>query len=320
MNDKFQSSASQRGFRDLLHWLMHRKPIEWPTYVASESQKVLFDYVKDGQLRVTFINHSTFLIQANGLNILTDPIWSKRAGPWGILGPKRVIDPGVRFEDLPKIDVVLISHNHYDHLDLPTLKRLQGTHNPQFLVGKGNKTFLERQGIQHVQEFVWWEEQVLEKGPKITFVPAQHFSRRGLLDHNKTLWGGFVIQFQGDAGVIYFTGDSGFGPHFQQIKDYCGDIRLALLPIGAYSPRWFMAPVHLSPDDAAKVHQLLNPIISIGMHFGTFQLADEGYDDPANELRSALRRYKILPDRFRLIEPGHGLDVPICPEVIPPLA
>lgn len=307
-SDKSPSPSRARGWVDVLRWLTTRRPVDWPKNVPIVPQKIPVERVFGAELRVTFINHATVLIQTEGLNFLTDPIWSRRAGPMGMIGPKRVRAPGVRLEDLPKIDYVLISHNHYDHMDLPTIKKLQKAHDPQFFVGRGNSRWLHRQGVRRVTDLNWWQEVQLTPDVKVTFVPAQHYARRGLLDHNKTLWGGFVIK--GSCGAIYFAGDTGLGGHFEEIGAYCGEVRVALLPIGAYSPRWFMAPVHMSPDDAVKVHQLLQAVTSIGIHFGTFHLSDEGFDDPAKELKSALRRHKVSPDAFKILEPGEGFDVP----------
>lgn len=297
-----------RRWRELLRWLVTRKPIQWPEALAVEPKKIASERVYGSDLRVTFINHSTALIQTEGFNFLTDPIWSKRAGPMGLIGPKRVHSPGVRIEDLPPIDYVLISHNHYDHLDIATVKRLQRLHDPLFCVGHGLRRWLGRRGVTRVEEFSWWQSLRINPDVTITFVPAQHYARRGLFDHNRTLWGGFVVT--GEKGAIYFAGDTGLGPQFEEIRDYFGVVRLALLPVGAYSPRWFMRKVHMSPDDAVIAHKALRAAASIGIHFGTFHLSDEGYDDPAKELKSALTRHKVPPEAFRLLYPGEGFDVP----------
>ncbi|MDP1834837.1 MAG: MBL fold metallo-hydrolase [Chlamydiales bacterium] len=300
--------TESRRWTDVVRWLATRKPIEWPTSVEVQPQKIPTERVMGHDLRVTFINHSTVLFQTEGLNFLTDPIWSKRCGPFGMVGPKRVCAPGVNLEDLPPIDYVLISHNHYDHLDLPTIKRLQRAHDPIFCIGEGNRRWLARRGVARVEEFGWWQDLRINPDVTITFVPAKHYTRRGVFDSNRTLWGGFVVT--GEQGAVYFAGDTGFGPHFDEIRTFFGEIRLALLPIGAYSPRWFMGPFHTSPDDAVQAHQNLDASMSIGVHYGTFQLSDEAYDAPVTELKSALKRRRVSPDHFRVLEPGQGLDVP----------
>lgn len=208
--------------------------------------------VASGELRVTFVNHATVLLQFDGLNVLTDPIWSERASPVSWAGPKRVLPPGIRFEDLPAIDRVLVSHNHYDHLDLPTLIRLAQTHRPKFIVPLGNAQLLREHRIENVTELDWWQSFVLRDGQRGWVVPAQHFSGRGPFDRDETLWGGFVLESQG--GPIFFAGDTGMSEHFAQIRARFGPTRLAVLPIGAFEPRWFMKPTRtLLPLLAASI-------------------------------------------------------------------
>ncbi len=224
-------------------------------------------------LRVTFVNHATVLLQIAGVNVLTDPIWSRRASPLPFAGPRRRRPPGIRFVDLPPIDLVLISHNHYDHLDLPTLQALARSHAPRFITTLGNAALLQREGIEPVTEMDWWQEQPLPGGLRLTCVPAQHFSARGLCDRCRTLWCGFVLH--GRGGPIYFAGDTGWGSHFSEIARRFGPPRLALLPIGSHLPRWFMRPVHLSPAEAVRAHQVLGAQASMAIHFGTFPMADD---------------------------------------------
>lgn len=227
------------------------------------------------------------------------------------MGPKRVRIPGIRFEDLPPIDVVVVSHNHYDHLDLPTLKRLFSQHNPVIYVGLGNKRLLEKSGIKKVRELDWWQGVSLSDCLRLTCVPSQHFSGRGLFDRNKTLWAGFV--FEGQGGLIYFAGDTGLGPHFQQIADRFGKMRLALLPIGAFLPRWFMFPTHLSPSDALEAHFILDAQTSIAMHFGTFQLGDDGRTEAIDLLTNIIAETNMEETQFLILDSGEGRDVlPIC--------
>jgi L-ascorbate metabolism protein UlaG (beta-lactamase superfamily) len=276
----------RRGFLDFLRWQLTRRRGEWNKWNYSEPVAPPPMRVDGEKLRITFVNHATVLIQTGSLNILTDPIWSDRASPFTWAGPKRHRAPGLRFEDLPPIDVVLLSHNHYDHLDLATLIRLSKEHEPRFVAGLGNRALLQKHGIADAIELDWWDEAELSNQGRVTCVPAQHFSGRSLSDIDCTLWCGFVIQ--APAGNIYFAGDTAMGEHFEQIKERFGQFRLVLLPIGAYLPGWFMHPVHLSPAEAVNIHCLLQADVSVAIHFGTFALADDGEAEPVRELQEAL--------------------------------
>jgi L-ascorbate metabolism protein UlaG (beta-lactamase superfamily) len=241
------------------------------------------------------------LIQHAGMNMLTDPIWSDRASPFSSLGPRRFSPPGVSFENLPKIDLVLLSHNHYDHLDVRTLKRIAARDQPRVVVPLGLAKLLSGIGLKPEKEMDWWDV----SGP-ITCVPARHFSARGITDRNRTLWCGYWIETP--AGPIYFAADTAFGPHFGEIRNRLGSPRVALLPIGAYKPQWFMSPVHMSPEEAAEAHRKLGPERSIAIHWGTFQLADDGPDEPVIELRKALSERPDLPP-FEALENGASLEL-----------
>jgi L-ascorbate metabolism protein UlaG (beta-lactamase superfamily) len=295
------------GFVDFLKWQRQRKPPPWQDRDEPPGARPP-DRVGKGQLRVTFVNHATVLIQQDGLNILTDPTWSRRASPVSWAGPRRYHPPGLRFEDLPRIDVVLVSHNHYDHLDLPTLRRLQDKDLPRFFVGLGNGSLFVDKGIGPVTEVDWWKAVPIGPEVELTAVPAQHFSGRGLFDRDRSLWLGFAIK--GPAGVTYFAGDTGDGPHFEDIKKRLGPPRLALLPIGAYQPAWFMSGVHISPAEALRAHDRLGAGTSVAIHFGTFPLADDGQDDPPNALQQELTQRPEPRPRFRVLRFGEGLDVP----------
>lgn len=277
-----------------------RKP--WPDWVESEYSTAPPASVDKGQIRTTFINHATVLIQTDNSNILTDPIWSRRCSPFSWVGPRRHRNAAIRFEDLPRIDTVLISHNHYDHMDLPTLRRLQSTHQPRIITGAGNRIYLERKGFTGVEELEWWDAAGGHTGPRITFVPAKHFSGRGLFDRNKTRWGGFTIE--SSAGCVFFAGDTGYGNHFREIADRFGQIDMAFLPIGAYEPRSFMCPVHMNPAEAVQAHQDLKSGQSVGIHFGTFRLAFEGIDDPQQDLIRAREAARLSPEEFEVPEFG----------------
>jgi L-ascorbate metabolism protein UlaG (beta-lactamase superfamily) len=291
------------GGADVIKWMMTRQRKRWPQYIHSEPGAKPPRSVDDS-VRVTFVNHATVLIQCDGVNILTDPVWSKRCSPVRFAGPKRVRDAGIRYADLPPVHMVLISHNHYDHLDADTVRKLVRDHDPYFLTGIGNESVMKRLKINKVSYQDWWSAVKIPSLPTITFVPAQHFSGRSLSDRNKSLWGGFVVEAKG--GCIFFAGDTGYGSHFKEIARRVGPIRLALLPIGAYEPRWFMSPVHMNPSDAVQAHIDLKAKDSMGIHFGTFQLTDEGIDEPKNDLLKTLSDMKISVETFWVPEFGES--------------
>jgi L-ascorbate metabolism protein UlaG (beta-lactamase superfamily) len=243
--------------------------------------------VKDDTVRITFVNHATTLVQMGGLNVLTDPVWSYRVGPTSGLGPARHHDPGVRFEDLPRIDAILLSHDHYDHFDLPTLERISARDNPLVLAGLGTGALLTQAHVSRHEALDWWDCRPVGEG-RICALPAQHNSRRGLTDGNSTLWESFWIETR--SGTVYFAGDTGFGPHFARIRARMGAPCVALLPIGAYLPRWFMEPNHMSPADAIHAHDILGARTSIAIHIKTFEQSDEGIDQPKADLLSALAK------------------------------
>lgn len=284
----------------LLKWRFADTSTPWPEKVKDYEIYPAPKKSPPGQTAIYIINHASVLIQMDGLNILTDPIYSDRTSPVSFLGPKRVRPPGIKFEDLPKIDIVLVSHNHYDHLDLPTLKKLFHRDQPKILVGLGNKNLLNSSGIKNVLEVDWWDE-LNFKDVKISFVPAQHWSARGLTDKRKTLWGGFTIK---GSELIYFAGDTGYGEFFKLIREKIGSPDLALLPIGAYEPRWFMKNAHMNPKEAVQAFIDLKAKQAIGIHFKTFKLTDEGIDQPEIELKKALEEQKIDPKMF--IAPEFG--------------
>jgi L-ascorbate metabolism protein UlaG (beta-lactamase superfamily) len=278
----FNPDAPQaRGFLDALRWKLTSRPESSACFVSDVEPSKPPSCVEGKGLRVTMINHATLLLQQSGMNILTDPIWSERASPFTWIGPRRRRKPGVRWEDLPRIDLVLLSHNHYDHLDLFTLRRLTDRGQCQFVVPARVAPFLRSRSIGPVQELEWGESLPLGRST-IHAVPAFHFSARTLFDRNRTLWCGYVIEAA--DRTIYFAGDTGFGNHFAGIRERFGPPRLALLPIGAYEPRWFMSPVHMAPEEAVRAHHVLGAETSIAIHHGTFQLGDEGIDTPRRSL------------------------------------
>lgn len=253
---------------------------------------------------VTFVGHATFLVQVEATNLLIDPVYAERASPVSFAGPRRVRAPGVRFDDLPAIALVLLSHNHYDHCDLVTLRALDRRFQPQLVAPIGNARLLRAAGIRRVEEIDWWQRASAAPLP-ITLTPAQHFSSRGPFDRNRALWGGFLIEAAGRR--ILFAGDSGYGPHFGEIAARLGPLDLALLPIGAYEPRWFMKDVHMNPAEAVQAHLDLGARRSIAMHYGTFQLTPEGIDEPVRELANALRARGVAAEQFRPADVGASL-------------
>lgn len=268
--------------------------------------------VSKGSLVITAVGHGTFLIQMDGLNILTDPIWSKRCSPVSWAGPKRHRSPGIRFEDLPPIDAILVSHNHYDHLDIPTLERLAGKGARRSVTTLGNRDLIYGAGIPVVDELDWWQSMSLSEDVKVTVVPAQHFSSRTLWDRNKTLWGGFVIS--GPSGNVYFAGDTGYGPHFREIARRFSPIRAALLPIAPYwpqnspeKPSRNFSKIHMGPAEAVQAHLDLGAGISIAAHFQVFQLGVDAFDAAPADLKSALVRHNLKPGSFLTPLPGTAI-------------
>jgi len=294
-------ASAGRSFRDFLRWrrTANRKP--WPAHVSNRARPALPASLEHGQAALTFINHVTFLIQFAGLNVLTDPVYSERASPFRHMGPRRVRDPGLAFADLPPINVVLVTHNHYDHLDIETLLRLDAVHAPHFITSLGNRAFLEQFGLHRVDELDWWQS-VNTMEAQVIMTPAQHWSTRGPGSRNRSLWGGFILHAGGRQ--IYFAGDTGYWKHFRDIRARFGRMDLALLPIGAYEPRWFMRDQHMNPEDAVRAHVDLDAKISIGMHFGCFALTDEGCDDPVVHLAAARERLGVSAEAFQVLETG----------------
>jgi len=274
----------------------------WPSEVTVEPRRP--PNPGPDEVVVTFVGHATFLIQVGTTNVLIDPVYSKRASPVSFAGPRRARGPGVRFDDLPTISLVLLSHNHYDHCDLGTLQQLERRFHPPVVTPLGNGRLLRSAGFLRVEEIDWWEAASATPLP-ITLTPAQHFSARGPFDRNRALWGGFLIEAGGHR--ILHAGDSGYGPHFREIGGRLGPIDLALLPIGAYEPRWFMKDIHMNPAEAAQAHLDLAARRSIAMHFGTFQLTPEGIDEPVRELAKALRERGVPAERFRVVEVGESV-------------
>lgn len=286
---------SDHRFITALSWMMKRRRPRWPRHVANEPVERPVSRVDDGSIRATLVGHSTVLVQVAGLNILTDPVWSMRVGPLPGVGVRRVRPPAIPFSELPPIDLVLVSHNHYDHLDRPTLAALARHHHPLLLTGRNVGKAIPRRAAARMVELDWWQSHEVAPDVIVHFVPAEHFSARSPFDRNTTLWGGFVVE--SPAGMIYFAGDTGDGPHFAEIRKRLGPMTLSLLPIGAYTPRWFMSPVHIDPAEAVAASLTLESRTSLAMHYGTFPLADDSFDDPPRDLAACLRAYPALDFR-----------------------
>lgn len=299
-------NVKAKGGKDLVKWMRTRNKQPWEPIVNATFGPKPVDCVEDG-ISITFVNHSTFLIQTAGLNIITDPIWSERTSPVSFAGPKRMRPPGIRFEDLPPIDIVLISHNHYDHLDTPTMKRLIKRFNPRIITPLGVGIFVEKLGASDVMDRDWWQEVRISDQLEIACVPAQHFSGRGTFDRDATLWCGYILKRK--SGNIYFAGDSGYGDFFKEIGKRYPGISVSLIPIGAYIPAWFMSPIHISPEEAVKVHQDVGSHKSIAMHFGTFPLADDGQLQPIEDLKKVMISQGMNPEEFLVLKEGESLSL-----------
>lgn len=298
-----------RSLREVRQWQRTRKKEPWPAHVEVAPLPPPAR-AAPGLIAATFIGHSTFLVQIGGICVLTDPIWSERCSPVSFAGPRRVRRPGQSLDALPGVDLLLVTHNHYDHMDLPTLRKVQKRWRPCVATGLGNARHLAKAGIRSAVELDWWQS-TERAGAVVTYVPAQHFSSRGLQDRNRSLWGGFVVEASGAA--VYFAGDSGYCRCFAEIGQRFPRIDLALLPIGAYEPRWFMRQHHVNPAEAVLAHCELRPRRSLGMHFGTFQLTDEAIDAPLAALQTARVAAGITAAEFDVLAFGETREYQIAP-------
>lgn len=297
--------GAEPDFCDLLEWQMQSGALVWPES-RGEPVKVVPPTRVERGLRATQVGHATVLVQLDGLALLTDPVWSERVGPVSFAGPTRYDPPAIELDALPKIDAVLISHSHYDHCDAPTLRELRRRFSMPIYGGLGTRTMLEDLGIDGGVDLDWWQSSQLGSAATIHFVPVRHWSLRGLGDRNQVLWGGF--QVRGATSSFYFGGDTGYGSHFAETRARLGAPDVAILPIGAYLPRWFMAPMHMDPLDAVRAHLDLGASRSMGVHWGTFDQADEGRYQAAGELGLALEALRIPRPSFIAARPGDVLE------------
>jgi L-ascorbate metabolism protein UlaG (beta-lactamase superfamily) len=276
---------SGRGLLDVIKWKLTSKAAPWPRHVEVARRPLPPAPASDG-IVATWIGQSTFLLRSASTTIITDPVFSDVAGPLPWLGPRRVAAPGVDFAALPRVDLVLLSHDHYDHCDLPSLKRLAKRDDPVVVSPLGHRSLLAGTGFSTVVELDWWQTRACSPGAEVTLVPARHWSRRSPFATNTRLWGGFMIRAGGR--LVYFVGDSGYQEGlFAEIARRCGSPDLALIPIGAYEPRWFMRDAHMNPAEAVRVHHDVSARRSVAMHWGTFQLTDESREAPVAALEVA---------------------------------
>jgi L-ascorbate metabolism protein UlaG (beta-lactamase superfamily) len=295
--------ASDKTFGDMLKWI--RSDIEpeiTKIELSSDWQKL--NLAEDDNYAI-WIGHSTFLIKKSGVTILTDPIFSKRASPFRNIGPKRLIPPAIPLDAIPHIDIVTVSHNHYDHLDIHSLKKISKKH-PEaiFLVPAGDEKLLKRKKIKNVYDFDWWES-IEHKGFVITFTPVQHWSKRSLFDRNKSLWGGWYFNHKDYS--LYHAGDTGYSKDFIDTKTKLGPPKYAFIPIGAYDPEWFMAESHVNPEEAVQIMLDLEAEKAFGMHWATFTLTDEDTIEPKIRLEKEIMKNKDLD--FISVVPGSVINL-----------
>ncbi len=291
-----------KTLRDLLAWRFGKGKVAWPDLAPAGADR---PPARVSGLRVGLIGHASLLVQTAGVNILVDPVYAERTSPFSFVGPRRVNRPGIAFEHLPPIDLVLVTHNHYDHLDLPTLARIHAVYGARIVTALGNDTLI-RQAVPgaRVDAYDWGERMVLSDALSATLEPTYHWSARGLNDRRMALWTAFALH--GPAGLVYLCGDTAYhdGAVFRDFRARHGAPTLAVLPIGAYEPRWFMVTQHANPDEAVQILEDLGAERAIGYHWGTFQLTDEGIDTPPLALAEALTARGIAHERFKPFRPG----------------
>lgn len=294
-------SARLRTFVSGMTWLVAERRVAALPPGVPDPERLR---APDAEQTVTWIGHSTLLVQLDGLTILTDPIWSKVSGPFGVIGVHRYTPPGIPFEALPRVDVVLISHDHYDHLDVATVERLARTFNPRFVVPRGLKAWFEARGMRNVVELNWGES-VAVGGVTIVCTPAQHGGGRTLLDQSERLWASWAVL---GSKRFYFGGDTGYYRHFKEIGDTLGPFDLVALPIGSYTPRETAKPVHISPEEALQAYTDLRASNFVGIHWGTFALAREPYDEPPKRIAAEVARRSLPADHIWILPPGQTVN------------
>ena len=303
-----------RGIGAMLRWAWQRSrtrglfAASGGTSPARLEHQVRRPHAANGECAITWVGHSSFLIQVGGLNILTDPVWSERCAPVQWAGPRRHVAPGIPFQELPPIGIVLQSHDHYDHFDDWSVRAIARDHpRAHWIAPLGVARRLYVRGVRQITELDWWQEHAINAA-HVTCVPAQHFSGRTPFDRNHTLWGGFVLRFDGHS--LYFVGDTGWHGGFGEIAGRCGPFDTVFMPIGAYAPRWIMQPVHVDPEEAVRAftvlqagHPASEPVL-VAMHWGTFSLTDESLDEPPVRTRTAWIQAGFPADRLWVMSPG----------------
>ncbi len=306
--------SEPHGWRDVLRMLAQRRSVAraaTPRRGAFPSTTPMIAYPRagEGEFTATWIGHSTVLLQLGGINVLTDPVFSQRAFPVQWIGPRRVMDPGLPIDALPPIDIVVLSHNHYDHLDKPAVKRLAAAHpKSRWIVPLRLGAYLRPWGVHDIMELDWWQHLEV-KGVRITATPARHFSGRGLRDRNRSLWCGFALAVNGARA--FFAGDTAYHPEFGAIGSRCGPFDFVMIPIGAYDPRWFMRIVHADPEEAVQIYEDLvaphrdQPLpVMLGIHWGCFRLTDEPMDEPPRRTGARWRAAGLDEDRLWIARLG----------------
>lgn len=303
--ERFSNSdgmKNEKSLSEVLKWSWSRE--EPKKEFIKTNENINLNSLKDREHYALWIGHSTFLINNGDLTILTDPIFSERASPLTFAGPKRLIKPVIKIKDLPKVDVITISHNHYDHLDVNSLRKIQKKFpNVKILVPKGDLKLLRNYNLNNGFEFLWWEEIIFDN-TKFIFTPAQHWSARGLRDRNKSLWGSWFIKTE--EKNIFHAGDTGYSEDFIEIRNRLGAVDFAMIPIGAYDPQWFMSYSHVNPEEALKIAKDLDAKKSIGMHWGTFILTDEPVLEPRERLNKITNQTNI---NFYTVTPGNIIEM-----------
>ena len=296
--DRFDDrSFNNKSFFDVLKWRLNSDPGLWPNFIELDTLKFLPNKISDDQ--IIYINHSSFLYRGKDYNILFDPIYSEFASPVKFAGPKRVHDPILAYDLLPNIDFVLISHNHYDHMDIPTLINLWKDYNPIFVVGLNSEKYLRSKIDSNIRIIeLDWGETVKKNNLEISFEEAQHWSKRGIFDNNYMLWGSFVVK--SNEKLVYHAGDTGYGDHFQNTHKKYGDFDFVMLPIGDYEPGWFMKDSHMNPEEAFSAFNDLKAKLGVGMHFNTFRLADNSYTQVQDDFLKAAEENLELDFRIPL--------------------
>ncbi len=309
----------KKTFADLLKWQLQGTRKAWPPLRSRQKNPKLDLILDSNDCQLTFVNHATVYAQTPQVSFVTDPVWSDRTSPFQWIGPKRRQAAGFAIEEIPKLDFILLSHNHYDHMDESSLRFLAQRYDPAIFIPLGLESPIRDFGFTKIVEMDWWETSTFMDA-RVTFLPAQHWSGRWIRDRNRSLWGSFMVETP--KGSLYFAGDTGYSPHFKEIRSRIGSPSIALLPIGAYEPRWFMKQAHMNPADAVQAHMDLGTKQSMAIHFGTWQLTDEGIDEPVEDLKKAI--FELKPDApFFVLENGESklvsLELPFVEFQPPPI-